>query len=102
MLNAWRGMALRLLPPTVMIGAPSMTSSLMNSARARFATFLARYHALIEAALSLGVDSVILGCTEISLLIDPANLPLPGYGSTAIHSDAAVRFALEDVLVQAA
>ena len=62
----------------------------------------ARYHAIIAAAINQGVDSVILGCTEISLLIDPASLPLPGYDSTAIHADAAVRFALSDTLVQAA
>ena len=62
----------------------------------------ARYHAIIAAALDRGVDSVILGCTEISLLIDPAALPLPGYDSTAIHAAAAVRFALADSLVQAA
>ena len=62
----------------------------------------ARYHAIIAAAINQGVDSVILGCTEISLLIDPASLPFPGYDSTAIHANAAVRFALSDTLVQAA
>lgn len=49
---------------------------------------------VIEKARALGVDSVILGCTEISLLIDPDALPLPGYDSTAIHAQAAVGFAL--------
>ncbi|OAE49607.1 aspartate/glutamate racemase family protein [Agrobacterium tumefaciens] len=53
-----------------------------------------RYLAVIEKARALGVDSVILGCTEISLLIDPNALPLPGYDSTAIHAKAAVAFAL--------
>lgn len=62
----------------------------------------ARYHAVIEAARAQGIDSVILGCTEISLLVDPAGLPLPGYDSTAIHADAAVRFALADGLERAA
>ncbi|SMC71793.1 aspartate racemase [Fulvimarina manganoxydans] len=55
-----------------------------------------RYLAIIEAARQRGVDSVILGCTEISLLIDPDKLCLPGYDSTAIHAEAAVRFALSD------
>ena len=55
-----------------------------------------RYLAIIEAARRSGVDSVILGCTEISLLIDPDKLCLPGYDSTAIHAEAAVRFALSD------
>ena len=62
----------------------------------------ARYLAIIEAARSQGIDSVILGCTEISLLVDPDALPLPGYDSTAIHADAAVRFALGDDMERAA
>jgi aspartate racemase len=62
----------------------------------------ARYLAIIEAARARGIDSVILGCTEISLLVDPATLPLPGYDSTAIHADAAVRFALADEMERAA
>ena len=32
----------------------------------------ARYLAIIESARAQGIDSVILGCTEISLLVDPA------------------------------
>ena len=62
----------------------------------------ARYLAIIESARAQGIDSVILGCTEISLLVDPASLPLPGYDSTAIHPDAAVRFALADEMERAA
>ncbi|MDK1386900.1 aspartate/glutamate racemase family protein [Sinorhizobium sp. 8-89] len=50
--------------------------------------------ALIEKAKAEGADAVILGCTEICLILDPANLPLPGFDSTAIHADAAVEFAL--------
>lgn len=61
-----------------------------------------RYHAIVEAARARGVDSVILGCTEISLLVDPAKLPLPGYDSTAIHAAAAIRFALAGSLERAA
>jgi aspartate racemase len=60
------------------------------------------YHDIISRAADQGVDSVILGCTEISMLIDPDNLPLPGYDSTRIHADAAVRFALADEMAQAA
>ena len=62
----------------------------------------AGYLAIIERARAAGIDSVILGCTEISLLVDPAALPLPGYDSTAIHADAAVRFALSDGFERAA
>ncbi|MCV3764517.1 aspartate/glutamate racemase family protein [Rhizobium sp. TRM95796] len=48
---------------------------------------------LIEAAKDQGCDSVILGCTEICLSLDPEKTPLPGFDSTAIHCDAAARFA---------
>ncbi|PDT85044.1 aspartate/glutamate racemase family protein [Sinorhizobium sp. BJ1] len=51
---------------------------------------------LIEKAKAKGADAVILGCTEICLILDPANLPLPGFDSTAIHAEAAVDFALPD------
>lgn len=49
---------------------------------------------LIEAAKRQGADSVIFGCTEICMVLDTESLPLPGFDSTAIHSDAAVQFAL--------
>jgi aspartate racemase len=52
--------------------------------------------AIIEQAKAAGADSVILGCTEICLSLDPANLPLPGFDSTSIHCDAAARFAFSD------
>ncbi len=50
--------------------------------------------AMIEKAKAEGADSIILGCTEICLLLEPASLPLPGIDSTAIHATAAVDFAL--------
>jgi aspartate racemase len=49
---------------------------------------------LIEAARDKGADSVILGCTEICMLLTPDALPLPGFDSTAIHAKAAVDFSL--------
>lgn len=48
---------------------------------------------MIEDARAAGADSIILGCTEICLLLDPDNLPLPGIDSTAAHARAAVEFA---------
>lgn len=62
-----------------------------------------RYLEICEKAHARGADSIILGCTEISLLLDPDALPLPGYDSTRLHAGAAVRFALDGVaLPQAA
>ncbi|MBU1174535.1 MAG: aspartate/glutamate racemase family protein [Alphaproteobacteria bacterium] len=49
---------------------------------------------LVDDAVRGGADGVILGCTEISLLIDPDALPVKGFDSTRIHADAAVAFAL--------
>jgi aspartate racemase len=43
-----------------------------------------------------GVEGVILGCTEISLLIHQEDSPLPLFDTTAIHAQAAVDFALEE------
>ncbi|OIR08047.1 aspartate racemase [mine drainage metagenome] len=41
-----------------------------------------------------GADSVILGCTEICLLIEPQMQDGPLFDSTALHADAAVALAL--------
>ncbi len=54
--------------------------------------------AIVEKAKTEGADSVILGCTEICLILDPDHLPLPGFDSTTIHADAAVEFSLAGVL----
>jgi aspartate racemase len=51
--------------------------------------------AIIAQAKADGADAVILGCTELGLILDPAALPLPGFDSTVIHAMAAVAFALD-------
>jgi aspartate racemase len=55
-----------------------------------------RYRAIIEAHLAQGVEGVILGCTEISLLLPPAELAVPAFDTTALHAAAAVEFVLTD------
>jgi aspartate racemase len=50
--------------------------------------------AVIERAKAKGADSIILGCTEICLILDPDALALPGFDTTAIHAKAAVDFAI--------
>ena len=49
---------------------------------------------IIEQGQAQGADSVILGCTEICLLIGQDGTELPVFDSTAIHVAAAVDFAL--------
>ena len=41
-----------------------------------------------------GADSVILGCTEITMLIGRADLDLPVFDTTRLHAEAAMGFAL--------
>jgi aspartate racemase len=53
-----------------------------------------RYMDIIEKGRAAGADSVILGCTEIGLLIKPEDIDLPTFDSTLLHADAAVDFAL--------
>ncbi|MGV3548737.1 aspartate/glutamate racemase family protein [Rhizobium sp.] len=52
---------------------------------------------IIDAAKAQGADSIILGCTEICLLLDPEKLALPGYDSTRIHCEAAAKFAFDQI-----
>jgi len=49
---------------------------------------------MVARGAEAGADCVILGCTEICLLVDAACLSLPCLDSTAIHAKAAVDFAL--------
>lgn len=42
-----------------------------------------------------GVEGIILGCTEIPLIIHEDDIELPLFNTTAIHARAAVKFALE-------
>ncbi|MFP5078236.1 aspartate/glutamate racemase family protein [Rhizobium sp. YIM 134829] len=57
---------------------------------------------IIVRGKAAGADSVILGCTEICLILDPDHLSLPGFDSTRIHADTAVDLALADHLREAA
>ncbi|WP_114789809.1 aspartate/glutamate racemase family protein [Niabella yanshanensis] len=49
---------------------------------------------IIDQLIAQGAEGVILGCTEIPLLIKQEHLTIPGFDTTKIHSDAAVAFAL--------
>jgi aspartate racemase len=52
------------------------------------------YRAVIRGLHERGAEGVILGCTEIPLLIKPGDYPLPLFDTTAIHAAAAVEMAL--------
>jgi aspartate racemase len=52
------------------------------------------YVAAIERLAARGAQAVILGCTEITLLIDDSTSPLPTYDTTDLHAKALVEAAL--------
>lgn len=55
---------------------------------------LAAFRAVIERMKAEGCDAVVLGCTEIPLLITPENSPLPVLDSTRLLARAALRRAV--------
>jgi aspartate racemase len=52
------------------------------------------YQDIIDSLAAQGAQAVILGCTEIALLISAKDTDVPIYDTTAIHAQAAVNFAL--------
>ena len=54
----------------------------------------ARYLAEIARLRLAGADSVILGCTEIGMLLSQADLDLPVFDTTRLHAEAGMNFAL--------
>ena len=53
---------------------------------------LCALHAAIPAAQ--GAQGVILGCTELTMSLQPGDGGLPGFDTTALHAMAAVDFCL--------
>ncbi len=54
------------------------------------------YLAIIDRLAEQRIDAVILGCTEIGMLIDSSHTDIRLYDSMAIHAKAAVEYALSD------
>jgi len=53
------------------------------------------YLKIIEQLAQDGAQAVILGCTEIALLVDQSQTNIPLYNTTEIHATAAVEFSLK-------
>ena len=53
-----------------------------------------KFRKIIENLVSQGAQGVILGCTEIPLIVDQKDYSIPLFDTTRIHSKAAVDFAL--------
>jgi aspartate racemase len=54
----------------------------------------ARYMEIIEAMVLRGVEGIILGCTEIGLLVGDRDVAVPVFDTTFIHATTAVEYAL--------
>lgn len=53
-----------------------------------------RYLEIANQLIKEGAEGIILGCTEIPLVIKPKDLLVPVFDTTLIHSNAAVKFQL--------
>ena len=55
----------------------------------------AAYREVIARLVARGAEAVILGCTEIMLLIGAEDSAVPLFDTTALHAEAAVAAALD-------
>lgn len=53
-----------------------------------------QYRNIIEDMVTAGAEGVILGCTEIGLLIKDGDVSVPVFDTTVIHAESAVDYAL--------
>ena len=51
------------------------------------------YLRIVSSLAARGAEAVVLGCTEIGLLLDAANCPLPVFDTTLLHVQAALDWA---------
>lgn len=52
------------------------------------------YRGVIARLVAAGAEAIILGCTEIMLLVGPEDSAVPLFDTTAIHAEAAIEHAL--------
>ena len=55
-----------------------------------------KYTDIIRRLVKAGAEGIILGCTEIGLLVKQEDSPVPLFDTTEIHAKAAVKYALAD------
>ena len=54
------------------------------------------YRAIIARLIEDGAEAVILGCTEIMLLVQSDDSSVPIFDTTALHANAAIEMALAE------
>jgi aspartate racemase len=52
------------------------------------------YRRVMASLAERGAEGILLGCTEIDLLVGPSDAPVPVFDTTALHARAAVELAL--------
>lgn len=55
-----------------------------------------KYIAIVEELIAEGAEGIILGCTEICMLIGEVQFSVPLFDTTAIHAKEAVSFSLNE------
>ena len=53
------------------------------------------YRDIMADLVAQGAEGIILGCTEIGLLVQPGDASVPLFDTTALHAQAAVEWALQ-------
>jgi aspartate racemase len=53
-----------------------------------------QYRRVMRALADRGAEAVLLGCTEIDLLVGPQDAPVPVFDTTRLHAERAVGLAL--------
>lgn len=56
----------------------------------------ARYREIMNSLEARGAQAIILGCTEITLLVKPEDSTVPQFDTTFIHAETVVQLALMD------
>jgi aspartate racemase len=57
-----------------------------------------QYRRIIGGLIDRGAQAVILGCTEITMLIDQTDAAVPMVDTTALHARAAAQMAIADAI----
>ena len=55
------------------------------------------YLAIIDRLIAVGAQAIVLGCTEIELLIEDGDASVPFFATAALHAAAAAEFMTADV-----
>jgi len=55
----------------------------------------AGFQRVVSELVAVGAEGIILGCTEIGLLLRPADVSVPLFDTAELHAEAAAAFALD-------